>query len=215
MEKFLKRVKGADLAVAVCYKTSGSFCAGFVEEADDEFLCMKFLSGAGRADGWHCIRLEEILKADYSSEFLINLTKVYQKLGGDEEKIKISGKNVLKSFCELAFKNKWLCTFELGFESIEKISGYIVECDWEWERLEVKVISENGKPDGFTSFSPEEIVYVGAQSEYEKFLTTLEEIHAEEKGDGGKSVFAEEKNENAENGAPTEKRVLSFPKKEK
>ena len=70
MTEILKRLKGTGTPVAVYYKSSGGFCAGFVHEADDEFVLMEFISPAGRFDGFHCIRIEEILKVDAGTKYL-------------------------------------------------------------------------------------------------------------------------------------------------
>lgn len=174
MSELLKKLKKANAPVAVYYKAGGAFCAGYVKETDDEFVFMQFLSPGGRFDGWHCIRIEEILKIDFGSAYLFNLEKVYRYYGDDPAEVKISSKSVLQSFIDLAVKHKWLCTFEIGFETIEKISGYIRSRDW--NSVEVQLLDENGAPDGFTAFDLEEVVYVGTQSEYETYLKVLSSI---------------------------------------
>ena len=140
MSEFLRMVKSTDKAVAIYYKASGTFCAGIVKEADDEFVCIQFIAPSGKFDGWHCIRIEEILKMDFATKYLENLEKVHRHLGEDKREIKISATKVLDSFIDLAIKNKWLCTFEIGFDTLEKVSGYVVERNW--SAVQVKLVDE-------------------------------------------------------------------------
>lgn len=174
MSELLKKLKKSNAPVAVYYKTGGAFCAGYVKETDGEFVLMQFISPNGRFDGWHCIRIEEILKIDFGSAYLFNLEKVYRHYGDSPAEIKISSKSVLQSFIDLAVKNKWLCTLEIGFETIEKISGYIRSRDW--NNVEMQLLNENGEADGFTAFDLEEVVYIGVLSEYETYLKVLSSL---------------------------------------
>ena len=203
MSEFLKAVKNTNKAVAVYYKAGGAFCAGIVKESDEEFVCMQFITPSGRFDGWHCIRIEEILKMDFSTNYLANLEKVYRHLGEDTREIKLSPKNVLDSFLDLAIKNKWLCTFEIGFDTLEKISGYIVQR--EWSAVQVKLVDENGLPDGYTTFETEDIVYAGVQSEFEEYLTVLGTINGNVGGDDPAPKKKEKKADEVD--------VLAFPRK--
>ena len=221
MSEILKKVKGSGLPVAVYYKTGGAFCAGFVKEADDEFVCMQFLSPSGRHDGWHCIRIEEILKIDFGSAYLFDLNRVYNYYDEKIVEPKISRNNVLASFIDVAIKQKWLCTLEIGFESLQKISGYPVARDW--NTVEMRLIDESGKDDGYTSFDVDEIVYVGAQSELEEYLTLLRKLNEEEEkarrlkvsdkksGETQKKDKKEAQTEDDKNEKKDEKNVLSFP----
>ncbi|MBQ8885489.1 MAG: hypothetical protein IJY62_03885 [Clostridia bacterium] len=202
MSELIKKFKGSDLPVAVYYKTGGAFCAGFIREADDEFICMEFLSPSGRHDGWHCIRLEEILKMDFSTAYLKDLARVYRYYNEKVVAPKISPKNVLTSFIDVAIKQKWLCTMEVGFESLQKISGYPVARDW--NTIEMKLIDESGEDDGYTSFELEEIVYVGAQSELEQYLLLLRELNKTDSVEPKRNKEKAKKNEN-------DSTVLSFP----
>ena len=175
MPELLKKLKKANAPVAVHYKAGGTFCVGYVKETDDEFVCMQFLSSSGKFDGWHCIRIEEIHKIDFGSAYLFNVEKVYRYYNETPTELKISAKNVLQSFIDLAVKHKWLCTLEIGFETIDTISGYIRSRDW--NSIEVQLINENGEEDGFTAFDLEEVVYVGAGSEYEEYLKVLSSLN--------------------------------------
>ena len=143
MTEILKRLKGTGTPVAVYYKSSGGFCAGFVHEADDEFVLMEFISPAGRFDGFHCIRIEEILKVDAGTKYLFNLVKVYRHYGEEIPALKVSPKNVLENFIDFVIKSKRLCTMEIGFETLDKISGYAVGRDW--NILEMRLLDEDGK----------------------------------------------------------------------
>ena len=105
MTEILKRLKGTGTPVAVYYKSSGGFCAGFVHEADDEFVLMEFISPAGRFDGFHCIRIEEILKVDAGTKYLFNLVKVYRHYGEEIPALKVSPKNVLENFIDFVIKS--------------------------------------------------------------------------------------------------------------
>lgn len=84
---------------------------------------MEFISPAGRFDGFHCIRIEEILKVDAGTKYLFNLVKVYRHYGEEIPALKVSPKNVLENFIDFVIKSKRLCTMEIGFETLDKISG--------------------------------------------------------------------------------------------
>jgi len=190
------------MLAAVYYKGTGAFCAGFIRESDDEFVLMELISPSGRSDGLQCIRIEEILKIDVGSEYLTNLVKVYRYYG---EKISVPGhlsKKVLEGFADYVIKSKKLCSMEIGFETLEKISGYVTERDW--DVLNIRLLNENGADDGFTSLALEEIVCFGVDSEYEKYLHILEKFNRGETPDGGGRGETKEKN-------PDDKTVLSFP----
>lgn len=197
MSEIWKRVKNIPSVVAVYYKTGGSFCAGYIEGADDEFVCMRFLSPSGKFDGWHCIRIEEILKMDVGSRYLSDLERVNRHYEEEIPPIKINPKKILSSFLDIAERKKWLCTLEIGFETIEKISGYITGRDM--YSVEMKLLNEHGEEDGYTSFDVEEIVYIGAESEFEKYLKTLVELNGNETTPSGKD------------GKRKDEEILSFP----
>lgn len=199
MSELWKRVKSLSSLVAVYYKTGGSFCVGYVEGADDEFLCLQFLSPSGRFDGFHCIRIEEILKMDVGSRYLSDLERVNRHYGEETPSFKVNPKKVLASFLDVAMKNKRLCTFEIGFETLEKISGYVVGRDW--NTVEIRLIDEFGREDGYTSFDNEAIVYVGMESEYEKYLETLAFLN--ESGEVAPQKTEKQKKD--------EEEILSFP----
>ena len=202
MTEILKRLKGTGTPVAVYYKSSGGFCAGFVHEADDEFVLMEFISPAGRFDGVHCIRIEEILKVDAGTKYLFNLVKVYRHYGEEIPALKVSPKNVLENFIDFVIKSKRLCTMEIGFETLDKISGYAVGRDW--NILEMRLLDEDGKADGYTRLDLEEIVYLGVDSEYEKYLALLSGLNGGVSPDGGE--------DGGKRGKKTgDKHILSFP----
>lgn len=196
MSELWKRLKTVNTLVAVNYKASGSLCVGYIEGADDEFLCLRALAPSGKFDGWHCIRTEEILKMDVGSRYLSDLERVNRYYAEETPPIKINAKKVLYSFIEIAARQKWLCTFEVGFDTIEKISGYVTGKDG--YSVELKLINEHGEEDGYTSFDVEEIVYIGAKSEFENYLELLGKI----KGEPPCQTTDKEK---------AEKEVLSFP----
>lgn len=200
MTEILKRLKGTGTPVAVYYKSSGGFCAGFVHEADDEFVLMEFISPAGRFDGFHCIRIEEILKVDAGTKYLFNLVKVYRHYGEEIPALKVSPKNVLENFIDFVIKSKRLCTMEIGFETLDKINGFVV--GREWELVEMRLVSENGEDDGYTTFDLEEVVCFGVRSEYEKYLDTLYGLNGGAEGENG----GQEKGKKS-----GDKHILSFP----
>lgn len=201
MTEVLKSLKGTGTPVAVYYKSSGGFCAGFVYEVDSEFVLLELLSPVGKFDGYHCIRIEEILKVDIGTGYLFNLVKVYRYYGEENSSLKISPKNVLEGFIDFIVKSKRLCTMEVGFETLDKISGYAVGRDW--NILKIKLLDENGREDGYTEFDLEEIVYLGVDSEYEKYLKLLSSLNGEDPDNGednGKRVKK-----------TGDKHILSFP----
>lgn len=57
---------------------------------------------------------------------------------------------------------------EIGFDSIEKISGYVAGRDW--NIVQIRLMDENGKPDGYTEIDTEAIVCIDTESEYERYL---------------------------------------------
>ena len=196
MPEIWKRLKNISTLVAINYKASGSLCVGYIQGADDEFVCLQCLAPSGKFDGWHCIRMEEILKMDVGNRYLSDLERVHAYYAEEIPPIKINPKKVLSSFIDVAIKQKWLCTLEIGFETIEKISGYITGRDM--YSVELKVIGEHGEEDGYTSFDIEEIVYMGAKSEFETYLELLGKLNGQ----------PPEKTDKKQNG---EKEVLSFP----
>ncbi len=201
MTEAIKKLKNTDVPVAVYYKSSGGFCAGFVRETDDEFALMEFISPSGHFDGYHCIRIEEILKMDAGTRYLNNLVKVYRHWGEPLPALKVSSKDVLESFTDAVARSKWLCTMEVGFETLEKISGYVTGRDW--NIVKIQLVDENGRPDGYTQLDLEEIVYIGVQSEFEKYLEVLSSLGGGP--DGG------EEGEKRGGKKTADKHILSFP----
>ncbi len=198
MTDIFRRLRGTATPVAVYYKTSGGFCTGFVREADDEFVAMELISPVGRFDGYHCIRLEEVLKMDAGTEYLANLVKVYRHYNEALPPLKLSPKEVLTSFLDFLSRGKRLCTMEVGFDSIEKISGYVVGRDW--DIVQIRLLDESGRPNGYTEIDTDAIVYAGTASEYENYLELLASLSGgETPGKGEKKKGAEDKN------------ILSFP----
>lgn len=236
MSDFFKRVKKAGVPVALAGKEEGSFFTGFIREADEEFVLLEAVSAAGRPDGWLCIRNEEISRADAATEYLEMMAKVFLRNGEKNVPIKVVSRDVLGSFIDQAIKNKWLCTVEVGFESLDKLTGYFVDRDF--DRVEMHLMGGNGKRDGFTTFDFEEIVLITAAGEREKYLEKVIEILREERaGDDADEIFSAEEKRSAKksrregkerlreagekNGdVPAEEkgekngRVLSFPKKD-
>lgn len=195
MTDTLRRLRDAKMPVAVYYKSTGGFCAGFIREADDEFILMEFISPGGHFDGYHCIRIEEILKVDAATGYLKNLVKVYRHYAEEGPFLKVSSKSVLESFADAVIKNKWLCTLEIGFETLDKISGYMVGRDW--NIVKMRLLNENGEEDGYTELDTEEIVYFGVRSEYEGYLEILAGLNGNGGDKGG--------------GKKEDKNILSFP----
>ena len=210
MSDFFKKVTKSGLPVALTGKDEGAFFAGFVENADEEFLFMQAVSPSGHFDGWACVRIEEIARADVATEYLVMLARVFEYYGEEFREPKISARDVLSSFIDQAIKNKWLCTAEVGFETLDKL------------------VNANGKRDGCTSFDFEEIVFITAQGEREKYLETVMEMLAS----GTESVYdglrggaagreKPSKKKNGQDGVrqddkPDENgRVITFPKKDK
>lgn len=227
MADFFKKVTKSGLPVALTGKDEGAFFAGFVENADEEFLFMQTLSPSGHFDGWACVRIEEIARADVATEYLVMLARVFEYYGEDFREPKISARDVLSSFIDQAIKNKWLCTAEVGFETLDKLTGYFVEKDF--DTVQMSLVNASGKRDGFTSFDFEEIVYITAQGEREKYMeTVMEMLAAESPADGsrggvsGMSGKAKQKKETErektdQSGSKKEEsgRVITFPKKDK
>ena len=227
MADFFKKVTKSGLPVALTGKDEGAFFAGFVENADEEFLFMQTLSPSGHFDGWACVRIEEIARADVATEYLVMLARVFEYYGEDFREPKISARDVLSSFIDQAIKNKWLCTAEVGFETLDKLTGYFVEKDF--DTVQMSLVNASGKRDGFTSFDFEEIVYITAQGEREKYMETMMEmLAAESPADGsrggvsGMSGKAKPKKETERDktdhsGSKKEEsgRVITFPKKDK
>ena len=226
MSDFFKKVTKSWLPVALTGKDEGAFFAGFVENADEEFLFMQAVSPSGHFDGWACVRIEEIARADVATEYLVMLARVFEYYGEEFREPKISARDVLASFIDQAIKNKWLCTAEVGFETLDKLTGYFVEKDF--DTVQMSLVNANGKRDGFTSFDFEEIVFITAQGEREKYLETVMEMLAS----GTESVYdglrggaagreKPSKKKNGQDGVrqddkPDENgRVITFPKKDK
>lgn len=202
MTEMLKRLRDKKVPVAIYYKSVGGFCAGFVRETDDEFALLELISPSGRFDGYLCIRIEEILKLDAGTAYLNNLVKVYRHYGEEPLPIKVSSREVLREFTDVVIKNKWMCTMEIGFETLDKISGYAVGRDW--NILEMRLLDEDGKADGYTQLDLEEIVYLGVDSEYEKYLALLSGLNGGVSPDGGE--------DGGKRGKKTgDKHILSFP----
>ena len=202
MTEMLKRLRDKKVPVAIYYKSVGGFCAGFVRETDDEFALLEVISPSGRFDGYLCIRIEEILKLDAGTAYLNNLVKVYRHYGEEPLPIKVSSRDVLREFTDVVIKNKWMCTMEIGFETLDKISGYAVGRDW--NILEMRLLDEDGKADGYTRLDLEEIVYLGVDSEYEKYLALLSGLNGGVSPDGGE--------DGGKRGKKTgDKHILSFP----
>lgn len=184
MTEMLKRLRDKKVPVAIYYKSVGGFCAGFVRETDDEFALLELISPSGRFDGYLCIRIEEILKLDAGTAYLNNLVKVYRHYGEEPLPIKVSSRDVLREFTDVVIKNKWMCTMEIGFETLDKINGFVV--GREWELVEMRLVSENGEDDGYTTFDLEEVVCFGVRSEYEKYLDTLYGLNGGAEGENGR-----------------------------
>ena len=227
MSDFFKKVTKSGLPVALTGKDEGAFFAGFVENADEEFLFMQAVSPSGHFDGWACVRIEEIARADVATEYLVMLARVFEYYGEEFREPKISARDVLASFIDQAIKNKWLCTAEVGFETLDKLTGYFVEKDF--DTVQMSLVNANGKRDGFTSFDFEEIVFITAQGEREKYLETVMEMLAAESpadgsrggvsGLGGKAKQKKEteREKTVHPGSKKEEsgRVITFPKKDK
>ena len=227
MSDFFKKVTKSGLPVALTGKDEGAFFAGFVENADEEFLFMQAVSPSGHFDGWACVRIEEIARADVATEYLVTLARVFEYYGEEFREPKISARDVLSSFIDQAIKNKWLCTAEVGFETLDKLTGYFVEKDF--DTVQMSLVNANGKRDGFTSFDFEEIVYITALSEREKYMETVMEMLSAETtagglqggagGSGGKAKpkkeAEREKNDQPGSKAEETGRVITFPKKDK
>ena len=200
MTEMLKRLRDKKVPVAIYYKSVGGFCAGFVRETDDEFALLELISPSGRFDGYLCVRIEEILKLDVGTAYLNNLVKVYRHYGEEPLPIKVSSRDVLREFTDVVIKNKWMCTMEIGFETLDKINGFVV--GREWELVEMRLVSENGEDDGYTTFDLEEVVCFGVRSEYEKYLDTLYGLNGGAEGENG----GQEKGKKS-----GDKHILSFP----
>lgn len=227
MSDFFKKVTKSGLPVALTGKDEGAFFAGFVENADEEFLFMQAVSPSGHFDGWACVRIEEIARADVATEYLVMLARVFEYYGEEFREPKISARDVLASFIDQAIKNKWLCTAEVGFETLDKLTGYFVEKDF--DTVQMSLVNANGKRDGFTSFDFEEIVFITAQGEREKYLETVMEMLAAESpadgsrggvsGLGGKAKQKKETEREKTDHPGSKKeesgRVITFPKKDK
>lgn len=198
MTDILKKMKETKTPVAVYYKSSGSFYAGFVRETDGEFALLELISPCGKFDGYFCIRIEEILKLDAGTGYLENLVKVYRYRAEEIPTLKVSSKSVLEEFIDFVVKNKWLCTMEIGFETLDKISGFVAGRDW--NIVEMHLLNENGLPDGYTALDLEEIVSLEVLSDDEKYLGTLFDLAA--------GHLKENKKESGKKG---DEHVLSFP----
>ena len=115
----------------------------------------------------------------------------------------------------------------IGIETLDKLTGYFVEKDF--DTVQMSLMNASGKRDGFTSFDFEEIVYITAQGEREKYMeTVMEMLAAESPADGsrggvsGMSGKAKQKKETERektdhSGSKKEEsgRVITFPKKDK
>ena len=97
MSDFFKKVTKSGLPVALTGKDEGAFFAGFVENADEEFLFMQAVSPSGHFDGWACVRIEEIARADVATEYLVMLARVFEYYGEEFREPKISARDVLAS----------------------------------------------------------------------------------------------------------------------
>lgn len=89
---------------------------------------------------------------------------------------------------------------EIGFETLDKINGFVV--GREWELVEMRLVSENGEDDGYTTFDLEEVVCFGVRSEYEKYLDTLYGLNGGAEGENGRQEKGKKSGD---------KHILSFP----
>ena len=193
MSDIFARIKKSGAPVAITGKDEGAFFTGYVEEADEEFVFLHALSPSAHFDGFACIRIEEIARADVATEYLTMLAKVNRFYGEQFAVPKVSPRDVLGSFIDQAIKNKWLCTLELGFETLDKLTGYFVDRDF--DTVQMNLVGGSGKPDGFTTFDFEEIVYITAGGEREAYLETVMLV-----------LLAEEKEKNASKRGAVEKK---------
>lgn len=232
MSDFFKKVKKEGVPTAITVKDEGTMFAGRVYEADDEFVLLRTFSPSGHFDGFACVRIEEIARADISTQYLEALEQVFEYYNEPIPTIKISSRDVLASFIQVAIKEKWLCTVEIGFETLEKVTGYFLNCDF--EKVQMGLCDAIGHRDGYTTFDYEEIVLVTALGEKETFMETVLLLKMAEidddtaaKNADGKKEFRDKRNrkadkngkKEAEDTAETSKqsgknRVIVFPKKD-
>lgn len=230
MSDIFSKIRKTKAPVAITGKDEGAFFTGFVEEADEEFIFLRALSPSGRFDGFACIRIEEIARADVATEYLTMLARVHEYYGEKTVVPKISPRDILGSFIDFAIKNRFLCTVELGFETLDKLTGFFVDRDF--DTVQMSLVGGNGKADGFTSFDFEEIVFITALGEREAYLETvmrllLDEYEAKNGEKRGATAKKDLKNvgvpEGADKKSNDEKqknkhgksgRVISFPKKD-
>lgn len=230
MTDLFTKIRKSKAPVAITGKDEGAFFTGFVEEADEEFIFLRALSPSGRFDGYACIRIEEIARADVATEYLNMLARVHEYYGEKIVVPKISPRDILGSFIDYAIKNKFLCTVELGFETLDKLTGFFVDRDF--ETVQMSLVGGNGKADGFTSFDFEELVFITALGEREAYLETvmrllIDEYEAKKSEKRGSTAKRETNRvgepESADKKSNDEKqkskhgksgRVISFPKKD-
>ncbi|MDD6995518.1 MAG: hypothetical protein SPH68_08505 [Candidatus Borkfalkiaceae bacterium] len=232
MDDVFAKLKKSGAPVAITGKDEGAFFTGFVEEADEEFIILRALSPSGHFDGFACIRIEEIARADVATEYLTMLARVHAYYGEAIALPKLSSRDILGSFIDQAIKNKWLCSVELGFETLDKLTGYFVERDF--DTVQMNLVGASGKPDGFTTFDFEEIVFVTALGEREAYLETVMRLllsdHAAKseikrgatakndlkRGDAQGDIKPEKNPDGDKQKGKHEKkdRVISFPKKD-
>ncbi len=152
------------------------FCVGYIVDYDKENCLIACLDSYGNKDGFFCFKVEDLIKIQTDTQYLICLTKILS-YNNDKEYFaqKIDFKGVNKPFINRVFdyiqKEKKVASFELVENGLKDFYGFISEISD--DTLVIQQISCYGCLDGFVQVDAETITNITFNSQDEQKIEIL------------------------------------------
>ena len=156
---------------------TGKFSVGYIIFYDKHWCCIQSFNQYGKQDGTILVSIEDIIRIQTCTTYLKNIEKLINYYGKqkDAELLKLKEGDVFDSYCDFLLINKKICSIEICNSNVNDLHG-IIEKNFDLG-LEIKIIDENGKIDGFSTIEKMAVTSMSSGSEEEKMLEILYNIN--------------------------------------
>ena len=158
------------------------FCVGYPLERDETHCLIACLDPYGRRDGFYCFRLENLIKVQTDTKYLLCLEKLLTYNRDDEffkQQLQLGETKapLIDRVLDFIRRENKVPSFELSGSNIKDFYGTISEITD--DSLQIRAISEQGCAEGFVYVGREKIAAIAFDSLDEWKVETLFRLAAD------------------------------------
>lgn len=136
---------------------------GYVSALNEEEIVIAHISPNGFYDGFILLHLEDLFRVDIQGQYENRIARLYALRKQHHPELKPDRHSLYFSLLNYARLNGLLISAETEDNAV---SGFLR--DFDWERIRLEVIDENGRPDGETVIRTETVCLICVDTDTEQ-----------------------------------------------